>query len=645
MMIKKEKRTLFGLLVTVLLLSLAFVNTAPAHGVSSLQINFSGKIVTSEGFDISEEQPSCILEEADTCDFKLKFYDDVDDDPSPATLLGSEVFENVELGDYRGFFNLKIGSGTFTAGEHDSIKEIFLNEGDVYVELLFDGSGASDFDHVGNEELETFVVSQDPLKRMSIGASPYSIGSRGAIDDFQLKVRNELSTNDDKGLMYFDGGDNRLMVHDGTEWRSLGYSTWDITNDDIFFNDGNVAIGRDTFQAGYVLSVEGDSFFSGDMVVDSGGVRVEDLFRADGSVRMTNLPLSGTSVGPLEIEEDGTLFIGGASSERFKRNITSHGSVLSKLENLELVDFTWRDNTRSAGKSDVGMIAEEVKKHIPELVRYNSFGQVQGLKYDRMGAFAIAGLTELKGQFDSFRDEFDPEEKVYTSQEEFKVGTLVSRDFSDDGDIVFFENDNVPLYGVISEVLEVEDEEIYEYKVTKYEGVGEYEVLVYRDDVEEEFEEEFGVPLYYGVDGVLNILDEEDDFTVLAGQTLESLEFEEDENYGVFKVHLTYSPIRFGSESLSFSSLFSNSVADSLTFGGGHVNFKGNRGEFNILETKMLTVTEQLLIYGNDEKSIEIVKGEESYHLLERISELEERLAGLEGEEIEEEEEEEGSEE
>jgi len=29
------------------------------------------------------------------------------------------------------------------------------------------------------------------------------------------------------------------------------------------------------------------------------------------------------------------------------------------------------------------MIAEDVAKHIPELVNYNSFGQVEGLKYEK----------------------------------------------------------------------------------------------------------------------------------------------------------------------------------------------------------------------------------------------------------------------
>ena len=46
------------------------------HSVSSLQMNFSGKIVTNDGLDISSNMPTCINSEGDdTCDFQIKYYD------------------------------------------------------------------------------------------------------------------------------------------------------------------------------------------------------------------------------------------------------------------------------------------------------------------------------------------------------------------------------------------------------------------------------------------------------------------------------------------------------------------------------------------------------------------------------------------
>ena len=127
----------------------------------------------------------------------------------------------MEIGAYRGYFHLQLGAGTYTAGAHSSIKEIFLNEDDVYMEVLFDGSGLEDFEFT-NEELERFLISHDPVERMAVIGSSSAISTRGAIDDFQLKVKTG-SDGVVKGLIYFDGGENLVKVHDGTQWQNDGH--------------------------------------------------------------------------------------------------------------------------------------------------------------------------------------------------------------------------------------------------------------------------------------------------------------------------------------------------------------------------------------------------------------------------------------
>jgi alpha-tubulin suppressor-like RCC1 family protein len=230
---------------------------------SSLQMNFSGKIVTLDGLDISYNSPSCIQSGADTCDFQIKYYDD----PTSGNLLGSEVFSNVEVGAYRGYFNLKLGAGTFTPEVYSSILRIFLNEDDVYLEVLFDGSGVEDFEY-SNSELERFLITHDPVERMAVGGSPTSISSRGAIDEFQLKVKT-AGSGSTKGLMYFDGGENLAMVYDGTQWKSLAYVSmlpeeiWSASGEDIPFATGNVGIGTESTTS--KLSVLGESNFEGNI--------------------------------------------------------------------------------------------------------------------------------------------------------------------------------------------------------------------------------------------------------------------------------------------------------------------------------------------------------------------------------------------
>lgn len=618
-------------LVIAFVVLFAFYPTSSLKAVSSLQMNFSGKIVTSDGFDLSYASPDCILEGADTCHFQIKYYDDV----GVGDLLGSEVFEDIELGDYRGYFNLKFGAGAYTAGEYSSMKEIFLNEEDVYIEVLFDPTGGEtpDFNFETNEDLERFLVSHDPINRMPVGSSPYSISTRGAIDDFQLKVK-ESSAGDSKGLMYFDGGENFAKIYDGTEWRSLSYLLWEEdVGDNIFFTGGSVGIGKDTLGSTYVFDVLGDSLFTGDVNVDSGDLSV------DGELYITQELVAGVSEGAVHIDSDGKL-IYDASSIRYKDDINTYGSVLSKLTNLNLVRFSWNELTKSSGKEDVGMIAEDVLNYIPELVLYNSFGQVQGLRYDRMGAFAIAGLTELKEEFDVLKDSFEEEsiENIYTSEFELEIGNLVSRDFSSENGLLIFENTFSPLYGVVSDVLLDDEEELY-YEVKKYEGFGESEILIHRFIDSKEFYES-GTPVYLVSTGEVYIfdqenLDEDDEFGGLVlGYLLKDMSFEEEDFSMLNSVYLTYAPLNFGFNSTSFSSLFSMNSTGDITFGGGHVNFRGGVGEFLRLRTDLLNISDRIMIYVDeveeqDIPKIEIIDGENTYNLLEEVEKLREELEDL----------------
>jgi len=128
-------------------------NLKKVSALTSNTLSFQGKIVRndsgSEGINVSNSETSCIVAGADSCKFKASYYDD----SSGTTLLGSETFSNVELGDNEGVFNLIFGSQSFTSGAVSSFEEIF-SEGydDVHVQVEFapDGSSFSeDFGFMG----------------------------------------------------------------------------------------------------------------------------------------------------------------------------------------------------------------------------------------------------------------------------------------------------------------------------------------------------------------------------------------------------------------------------------------------------------------------------------------------------------------
>jgi hypothetical protein len=89
------------------------------------------------------------------------------------------------------------------------------------------------------------------------------------------------------------------------------------------------------------------------------------------------------------------------SDQRLKQNIQPLENVLTKVEQLRGVNFEWKDKKRDAG-TQIGMIAQEVEKVLPELVSTDSEGY-KSLAYDKMTAVLVEAVKELKAQNDALK--------------------------------------------------------------------------------------------------------------------------------------------------------------------------------------------------------------------------------------------------
>lgn len=68
------------------------------------------------------------------------------------------------------------------------------------------------------------------------------------------------------------------------------------------------------------------------------------------------------------------------------------GKATELLKQLKIVEFNWKNTDRH----DIGLIAEEVVKIIPEAVFYNNEGQVEGLRPLTLIAIIIEAIKELE---------------------------------------------------------------------------------------------------------------------------------------------------------------------------------------------------------------------------------------------------------
>lgn len=113
-----------------------------------------------------------------------------------------------------------------------------------------------------------------------------------------------------------------------------------------------------------------------------------------GFVTLQTLGLGGNQV----LCRNGSLQIGICSSSlRYKTNIAPFSSGLDLVSRLPPITFDWK----SDGTHDLGLVAEEVAAIEPLLVTYNQKGEVEGVKYDRIGVVLINAIKEQQKQIEA----------------------------------------------------------------------------------------------------------------------------------------------------------------------------------------------------------------------------------------------------
>lgn len=85
-----------------------------------------------------------------------------------------------------------------------------------------------------------------------------------------------------------------------------------------------------------------------------------------------------------------------SSSIRYKRNIRDYSSGLDVLKRLRPVSFNWKAD----GKPDLGLVAEEAVEAEPLLATYDDKGQIEGIKYDRVGVILVNAVKEQQMQIE-----------------------------------------------------------------------------------------------------------------------------------------------------------------------------------------------------------------------------------------------------
>jgi len=193
-----------------------------------------------------------------------------------------------------------------------------------------------------------------------------------------LQIIGEDEDDHASDVVLTSGNKHWIIAHRGpnSENRfSIGYKTTDDHNESalamdesfVIKTDGKVGIGTTT--PSHLLSVQGDA--------------------------------GGTSNWQTD------------SDERLKKNISTIKNASEKIQKLRGVQFEWKDSENHPKGKKIGLIAQETKDIVPEVVNKND--EYYSIEYAPITALLIEAFKELKAENDALKEivcEDHPEKEI-----------------------------------------------------------------------------------------------------------------------------------------------------------------------------------------------------------------------------------------
>ena len=246
------------------------------------------------------------------------------------------------------------------------------------------------------------IGTTDPFEKLDVAGNirlqsgnQIYFGGTGSIPYWYAGVDNTTNNNFVIGGSSYYSGDRDILltpVNNG----NVGINTTNPTsklevNGTINFNDSGdkgfiCSPAQGTFSLGDIDEVSGGGYLKGtgdDMEWYSSGNK---KFKVDGNGTVT---ASGDMIA-----------YGSPSDKRLKENIKPIESALDKAMKLQGVTFDWKESDSLLDiKEDIGFIAQDVQKVVPELVRENADGMLS-MRHQGIAPILLEAIKELKAEID-----------------------------------------------------------------------------------------------------------------------------------------------------------------------------------------------------------------------------------------------------
>ena len=253
-------------------------------------------------------------------------------------------------------------------------------------------------------------------------ASNTSGGLNTAVGAYALRANTTGSYNSALGayaLYENNGNGNTATGYEALALNQTGSSNVANGYAALFSNvsgSGNTAVGTEALVEATGSSNIALGYYPGDNIaggsnnidIGSSGLSGDNaVIRIGGSQTSAYIAgIYGTNTAgvPVYINSHGQLGTV-ASSRRFKEQITDMGDTSSKLFQLRPVSFFYKPEYDDGSHSlQYGLIAEEVEKVYPEMVAYDSDGQIMTVKYQMLAPMLLKEAQKHKAEIQEERE-------------------------------------------------------------------------------------------------------------------------------------------------------------------------------------------------------------------------------------------------
>ena len=211
----------------------------------------------------------------------------------------------------------------------------------------------------------------------------------------------------DSNELRFGASDDLKIYHDGSNSYIVDNGTGDLylqANDNIYLQQVGGAETFASFTKNGAVTIYFDNSIK--LATTTNGVHIQNGGLGVGTD-------AGATDGEIRATGDITAFY--TSDQSLKENVKNIENPLDKINQINGVTFDWTDDyIESQGgnddyfmrKNDVGVIAQEVEKVLPEVIGTRANG-TKAVKYDRIVALLIEGIKDLNKQVSDLKTEIE----------------------------------------------------------------------------------------------------------------------------------------------------------------------------------------------------------------------------------------------